>query len=87
MNDETAHACVRIFRDTTGLDNTPRGAAMSDAEVLAAPLDSFEIDSLETMEFIMAVEDRFTVELNEAAVNDCRTLAELVGLVDAARGV
>ena len=87
MIDETALACITIFRETTGLDNTPRGAAMSDDEILSAPIDSFDIDSLETMEFIMAVEDRFNVELNEEAVNRCRNLRELAALADAARRV
>jgi acyl carrier protein len=85
MNDDTASACVRIFRNTTGLDDTRRGSTMSDAEVLSAPIDSFGIDSLETMEFIMAVEDRFNIELDEEAVNRCRNVGELVELVTAAR--
>jgi acyl carrier protein len=87
MNDDTARICVEIFRKATGLDISRRGASTSDAEILASPLVAFEIDSLETMEFIMAVEERFDVELNEAAVNDCNNLAELVKLVDATRGV
>ena len=85
MNDDTASACVRIFRNTTGLDDTRRGSTMSDAEVLSAPIDSFGIDSLETMEFIMAVEDRFNIELDEEAVNRCQNVGELVELVTAAR--
>ena len=87
MNDETARICVEIFRKSTGLDTSRRGIEMSDEEVLSAPIDTFEIDSLETMEFIMAVEDRFGVELNEGAVNRCRDLRELAALTDAARRV
>ena len=87
MNDETAQICVEIFRKSTGLDTSRLGIEMSDEEVLSAPIDSFEIDSLETMEFIMAVEDRFGVELNEEAVNRCRDLRELAALTDAARRV
>lgn len=87
MTDDTALTCIRIFRETTGIHNTLRGAAMSDEDMLSAPIDSFDIDSLETMEFIMAVEDRFNVELNEEAVNACKTLRELAALTDAARRV
>ncbi|MEW9836746.1 acyl carrier protein [Mesorhizobium marinum] len=86
MTDETALECVRLFRRTTGLDNTPR-VSMTAEDMLAAPIDTFEIDSLDTMEFIMAVEDRFSIELNEEAVNRCRTLGELAALVAAVRGV
>ena len=87
MTDETAYICVEIFRKSTGLDVSKRGVAMSNDEILSAPIDSFAIDSLETMEFIMAVEDRFNIELNEEAVNRCRNLRELAALADAARRV
>ena len=86
MTDDTALECVRIFRRTTGLDNTSR-ISMSDEDVLSAPIDSFDIDSLETMEFIMAVEERFDIELNEEAVNRCENLRELAALAAAARRV
>ena len=86
MTDDTALECVRIFRRTTGLDNTSR-ISMSDEDVLSAPINSFDIDSLETMEFIMAVEERFDIELNEEAVNRCENLRELAALAAAARRV
>lgn len=87
MTDETAATCVEIFRRTTGLDNDTTRASMSDEDILAAPIDSFGIDSLETMEFIMAVEERFDIELNEEAVNRCHNLRELAALATAARRV
>jgi acyl carrier protein len=87
MTDDTAAACVEIFRRTTGLDVSRKGASMSDEDILSAPIDSFDIDSLETMEFIMAVEERFDIELNEEAVNHCRNLRELAALAAAARRV
>jgi acyl carrier protein len=86
MADDTALECVRIFRRTTGLDNTAR-VSMSDEDILSAPIDSFDIDSLETMEFIMALEDRFNIDLNEEAVNRCHNLRELAALAEAARRV
>lgn len=87
MNDETARICVEIFRETTGLDVSQEGAALSDADILTRSIESFAIDSLETMEFIMGVEDRFNILLNEEAVNRCSNIAELVELVTAARNV
>lgn len=87
MSDETARICVEIFRETTGLNVSAAGGRLSDEEILARPIDSFDIDSLETMEFIMGVEDRFDILLNEEAVNRCSSLAELVALVVAARRV
>jgi acyl carrier protein len=87
MSDETTHLCVEIFREMTGLDISKAGAALSDEEMVVRPIDSFDIDSLETMEFVMAVEERFDIELNEEAVNGCSNLAELIDLVRAARRV
>jgi acyl carrier protein len=87
MNDETARICVEIFRAATGLDVSKRGTEMSDDDILSAPIETFGIDSLETMEFIMAVEERLDIELNEEAVNRCSTLAELAELAAAERRV
>jgi acyl carrier protein len=87
MTDETARICVEIFRETTGMDHSARDRAISYEAIMSAPLDSFDIDSLETMEFVMAVEDRFDILLNEEAVNNCKTLADFARLVSETRGV
>ena len=60
---------------------------MSDDDILSAPIRSLDIDSLDTMEFVLAVEERFNIELNEEAVNRCRNLRELAALAEAARRV
>ena len=60
---------------------------MSDDDILSAPIKSLDIDSLDTMEFVLAVEERFNIELNEEAVNRCRNLRELAALAEAARRV
>lgn len=83
MSDETAHVCVGIFRAAIDLTFSQKGAGISDAEILSNPIETFELDSLETMEFIMNIEDRFNVELDEEAVNSCKSLSDLVQLVDA----
>ena len=85
--DAVAKDCAAIFRDLSGLSHAPAVSRMSDGELLAQPMESFEIDSLTVMEFVMAVEDRFGVELNELAVTRCRTIGDLAGLVRQARGV
>ena len=87
MNNETARICVEIFHTLTGFKNTPRGATMSDDDILSASIKSLDIDSLGTMEFVLAVEDRFNVELNEEAVNRCQNLRELAALTETARRV
>lgn len=85
MTDATASACVELFRKATGLDSSERGAKMTDDEILSTAIDDFNLDSLETMEFIMAVEDRFDIELDEEAVNRCKNVSDLVVLVNATR--
>jgi acyl carrier protein len=87
MIDETARGCIEVFREITGLNDSRRGGAISDAQILSDPITSFEIDSLETMEFVMGIEERFNVRLEEQAVNRCSNIAELAALVAAARNV
>ena len=87
MIDDVARGCIEVFRETTGLNDSRRGGTISDAQILSDPITSFEIDSLETMEFIMGVEERFDVLLDEEAVNRCNNIAELAALVTSARAV
>lgn len=83
--DEDSRVCVALFREATSLNSSPRGAAMSDADVLAADISSLEVDSLATLDFVMSVEDHFGVEFDEADVNRCAVLADFVALVRRAR--
>lgn len=87
MTDDSERVCIEVFRDMAGLNNSPRGLALSDEQILGDPISSFGLDSLETMEFIMGVEERFNIMLDEDAVNHCANLGELVALVSAARRV
>lgn len=87
MTDHTSLACIRLFREKTGLDDTPQRNAITDEVLLSTPIRSFDMDSLDTMEFVMAVEDRFDVLLNEESVNACVTLADFTKLVADARSV
>jgi len=49
------------------------------------PLEAFQVDSLTLLEFVMAVEEEFNVEIDEDEVNACTNVGDLVRLVTAAR--
>lgn len=87
MTDETQRICIEIFKRATGLALSSDGDRMPDEEILIKPIGTFDMDSLDAMEFIMSVEDRFSIELDEEKVNGCASLAELVALVSSARHV
>jgi acyl carrier protein len=72
---------VAIFRELTVLGDEAEGQPLSDHDLLTRPFESFKIDSLSVMQYIMAIEDRFDVVLDEVAVQQCQTIAELAELV------
>jgi len=77
--------CARIFRDVAGLNNSSEQCGWSDERLLKEPLEALEIDSLTLLEFVMAVETAYDVELDEDDVNHCSNVGDLVQLVLAAR--
>jgi len=52
--------------------------------LLQEPLEALEVDSLTLLEYVMAVEEAFNVELDENEVNACGNVADLVQLVETA---
>lgn len=80
-SDDVGRICAEIFLELTGYDDRADVSSRSESELLATPMESFGLDSLSTMEFIMAVENRFDVSLDENEVNRCATIGELAGLV------
>ena len=80
-----AAGCARIFREVAGLNNSSEHRGWSDARLLQEPLEALDVDSLALLEFVMAVEDAYAVELDEDDVNRCENLDDLVQLVMAAR--
>lgn len=48
-------------------------------------IDSLELDSLDEVEILMEIEDRFGIEIDQALVNGCQTLGDLIALVDRMR--
>jgi acyl carrier protein len=84
MNETVEQSCIHIFREIVGLQYSGLISTWNDDRLLAAPLDAMNIDSLTRLEFIMRVESAYNVELDEAAVNACRTIREFAALVTAA---
>jgi hypothetical protein len=77
--------CARIFREMVGLAHTVPVSSWEDARLLVEPMEVLDVDSLTLLEFIMQIESDYDVELDEAAVNACRTIGELAALVTAAK--
>ena len=46
-------------------------------------IDSLQLDSLDEVEVLMALEDKLSVEIDQAQVNACRTLGDLAAMVEA----
>ena len=68
-----------------GLAHTVPVSTWDDARLLVEPMEALDVDSLTLLEFIMQVESDYDVELDEAAVNACRNIAELAALVTTAK--
>lgn len=85
QQEPTASGCAKIFRDVADLKNSKTHFAWSDERLLQEPLEALEVDSLSLLEYVMAVEEAFNVELDEDEVNACGNVADLVQLVEAAR--
>jgi acyl carrier protein len=85
MADGIDERCVAVFRAVADLRDDPAVAGLGLDAMLARPIESFDIDSLTTMEFIMAVEEEFGVELDEGRVNACGCIADIAALVREAR--
>jgi acyl carrier protein len=83
--DSPAVGCVRIFREVADLKNSKTHYDCSDAQLLQEPLEALDVDSLTLLEYVMAVEEAFNVELDEDEVNACANVGDLVRLVVAAR--
>ena len=83
--ESPAAGCARIFREVAGLNDFAKHFGWSDDRLLQEPLEAFEIDSLTLLEFVMAVEEAYGIELDEDDVNRCANVGDLVQLVTAAR--
>jgi acyl carrier protein len=83
--ESTDAGCARIFRDIADLTNSKTHSAWSDERLLQEPLEALEVDSLTLLEYVMAIEEAFKVELDENEVNACGNVADLAQLVEIAR--
>jgi acyl carrier protein len=60
------------------------GDAMNDkaiAALLETPIKDFGLDSLERMDFVMRIEERYDVELDEGEVIACKNLKDFADLI------
>ena len=67
------------------MNDSSEHCGWSDDRVLQEPLEALEVDSLTLLEFVMAVEEAYSVELDEDDVNRCQNVGDLVQLVKAAK--
>jgi acyl carrier protein len=49
---------------------------------LSTRIDELDFDSMETLEFLMAIEKTFLVELKIEEMKICETLADILNLID-----
>jgi acyl carrier protein len=85
MSDALRAGCAEIFREVSGLENSSVHFGWSDERLLNEPLEKLGVDSLTLLEFVMEVENAYSVSLDEEDVNRCRNVGDLVALVASAR--
>jgi len=85
MDEALRAGCAEIFKEITGLENSSTHFSWTDEKLLGEPLEALGVDSLTLLEFVMAVENTYDVELDEEDVNRCKNVGDLVALVAAAR--
>lgn len=77
MPDSIEQTCTRIFRGVVGFAHSVPLQSWDDARLLAEPIEAIDVDSLTLLDFIMQIEDAYDIELDEEAVNSCRTIGEV----------
>jgi len=85
MDEALRAGCAEIFKEITVLENSSTHFSWTDEKLLGEPLEALGVDSLTLLEFVMAVENTYDVELDEEDVNRCKNVGDLVALVAAAR--
>jgi len=65
----------------------PPQTALEQAAFLTRRIDALGMDSLDQMELVMQIEERFDVALEEDAVLACVTVADLAALLGEAQAV
>ena len=75
MMSETMHAIFELVANMFGVKFDDVRADMSLADDLAA-------DSLDSIEFVMAVEEKFEIEIEDGIVEGFKTVGDYVAYVD-----
>ena len=84
MTKPAREVCAELFREISGLVDSSIYYSWSNERLLAKPVKELDVDSLALLEFVMAVENRYNIELDDARVQACRTVGELCALVEVA---
>jgi acyl carrier protein len=56
-------------------------AVVEDVELLTKDMDEFGFDSVDKLDLVMAIEDRFNLIFDANDIIKCRTLSEIAGSV------
>lgn len=85
MTDQTTIDTIRKI--VADILCTPIGTAQSIDEIQAdTDLAALDADSLDLMEIGMAMEEQFGIEITDAELHGCKTVADLVKLVEVVHG-
>lgn len=74
---ETIHDVIRAIQDVKG----------SSAEGITAEttVETLKLDSLDEVEIMMLLEERLGIDIDQAQIRRCRTVAELARAIEAMR--
>ena len=75
---ETLEQVIAAVRDVKG-DKTPEGLDAS------TPIEALKLDSLDEVEIMMLLEDRLHLEIDQAQIRQCHTIADLSRTLDSLR--
>ena len=82
MTDPTSTETARIVTDAlyeimarSGITPPERGP-----QIYTLPFDEFKLDSMDRLEFVMAIEDKLERVFDANEVVQCRTLADIIAL-------
>ena len=80
MNTRVETGILEIFHSIRASE-TGTGPDVAKIEIFQKGFDELGLDSLESMDLIMQIEEKYNIELDESDVLGCKNLADLAGLV------
>jgi acyl carrier protein len=73
---KTAIECVLHI-----LKRKPNHAVREEQQYLSANLDDFELDSIDRLDLVLELENRFDVVFTTSAILKCRTIEEILAVI------